>query len=124
MDSAVSVIGLLAWLQAKHFAADYLLQPGWVLHGKGDLRHPGGYAHAAIHAVGTIPGLWLYGLDAALVVVLALTEFVVHYLIDHVKAVHSHTHPTAMTTRAYWAAHGADQLLHHLTYTGILVVVM
>lgn len=124
MESAVSLIGLLAWLQAKHFAADYLLQPGWVLRGKGDLRHPGGYAHAAIHAACTIPGLWLCGLDAIAVMLLALAEFMIHYLIDHLKAVHSHFRPTAMTTRAYWAAHGADQLLHHLTYTGILAFAM
>jgi hypothetical protein len=124
MESAVPLVGLLVWLQAKHFAADYLLQPGWVLRGKGDFRHPGGYAHAAIHAMGTIPGLWLCGLDAVTVAVLALAEFLIHYLIDHLKAVHSHLHPAGMTTRAYWAAHGADQLLHHLTYTGILVAVM
>lgn len=124
MESAVSLVVLLAWLQAKHFAADYLLQPDWVLRGKGDLRHPGGYAHAAIHAVGTIPGLWLCGVDAMTVALVALAEFLIHYLIDHLKAVHSNAHPTEMTTRTYWAAHGADQLLHHLTYTGILVVVM
>jgi hypothetical protein len=122
MDSAVSLIGLLAWLQTKHFAADYLLQPGWVLRGKGDLHHPGGYAHAAIHAAGTVPGLWLCGLDAMTVMVLALAEFLIHYLIDHLKALHAHRHPAAVTTRGYWAAHGADQLLHHLTYTGILAV--
>jgi len=124
MESAVSLIGLLAWLQAKHFIADYVLQPAWILRGKGDLRHPGGYAHAAVHALGTVPGLWLCGLDVVMVSVLALAEFLIHYMIDHLKAVHSHAHPTAMTTRAYWAAHGADQLLHHLTYTGILAVVM
>ncbi|MEI1252170.1 DUF3307 domain-containing protein [Rhizobium aouanii] len=122
MESAFSLISLLAWLQAKHFAADYLLQPGWVLRGKGDLHHPGGYAHAAIHVAGSIPGLLLFGLDAKTVTLLAVAEFLIHYLIDHVKAVHSHLYPVAMTTRAYWASHGADQLLHHLTYTGILVV--
>lgn len=122
MECAFSLISLLAWLQAKHFAADYLLQPGWVLRGKGDLHHPGGYAHAAIHAAGTIPGLLLFGLDAKTVTLLAVAEFLIHYLIDHVKAVHSHLYPVAMTTRAYWASHGADQLLHHLTYTGILVM--
>lgn len=124
MEGAGSLVGLLAWLQAKHFAADYLLQPSWILRGKGDLRHPGGYAHAAIHAAGTIPALWLCGLDAMTIGGLSLAEFMIHYLIDHLKAVHSHLRPAAMTTRAYWAAHGADQLLHHLTYTGILVVVM
>jgi len=124
MESAVSLIGLLAWLQAKHFAADYVLQPAWILRGKGDFRHPGGYAHAAVHALGTVPGLLLFGLNGLPVAVLALSEFTGHFLIDHVKAIHSRNHPAAVTTRAFWAAHGLDQLLHHLTYTLLLLAVM
>jgi hypothetical protein len=122
MESAFSLIGLLAWLQVKHFVADYLLQPGWVLEAKGDFRRAGGYAHAAIHVAGTIPGLLLFGLGGMTIAVLALGEFVSHFLIDHLKAVHSRSRPADVTTRAYWAAHGFDQLLHHLTYTAILLV--
>ena len=122
MESVLSLIGLLAWLQIKHFVADYLLQPGWILEAKGDFRRAGGYVHAAVHVAGTIPGLLLFGLGGTTVAVLALGEFVVHFLIDHLKAVYSHSHPAAVTTRAYWAAHGFDQLLHQLTYTSILLV--
>ncbi|MEH7905107.1 DUF3307 domain-containing protein [Rhizobium laguerreae] len=124
MESASFLIGLLAWLQVKHFAADYLLQSTWILQGKGDIRHPGGYIHAAIHVAGTLPGLFLFGLDGVSIAVLALGEFLIHFTIDHLKAVHSRRHPAAVTTRPYWAAHGADQLLHHLTYTGILAAAM
>ncbi len=42
--------GLLIGLEIKHYVADYFLQPGWMLGGKGDFRKPGGYAHAGIHA--------------------------------------------------------------------------
>ncbi|NEK18440.1 DUF3307 domain-containing protein [Rhizobium leguminosarum] len=124
MESASFLIGLLAWLQVKHFAADYLLQPAWILQGKGDIRHPGGYIHAAIHVVGTLPGLLLFGLDGVTVAVLALGEFLIHFTIDHLKAVHSRRHPAVAMSRGYWAVHGADQLLHHLTYTGLFAVVM
>src|SRR5262245_25372836 len=41
---------LFIGLEVKHYIADYFLQPAWMLVGKGDLRHPGGYAHAAVHA--------------------------------------------------------------------------
>jgi hypothetical protein len=122
MESTLPLIGLLAWLQVKHFVADYLLQTAWILHGKGDLRHLGGYVHAAIHVGGTVPGLVMFGLDGATVLVLALSEFAVHFIVDHCKAVYSRRDPAAVTTRRFWAAHGADQLLHHLTYTGILAV--
>lgn len=122
MESALFLIGLLAWLQVKHFVADYLLQPGWILEAKGDFHRAGGYAHAAIHVAGTIPGLLLFGLGGMTVAVLALGEFVVHFLIDHLKAIYSRNHPTTVTTPAYWATHGFDQLLHHLTYAAILLV--
>lgn len=124
MQDAYALIGLLAWLQAKHFAADYLLQSQWILRGKGDLRHPGGYAHAAIHIIGTAPGLVAFGLSGATVATLALGEFAAHFLIDHLKAVHSARHPVAANRRAFWIAHGTDQLLHHLTYVGMLGVVI
>jgi hypothetical protein len=123
MQGAYPLICLLAWLQFKHFVADYLMQPAWILRGKGKLLHPGGYAHACLHALGSLPALVLLDLDRAWIAALVLGEFAVHFAIDHLKAVHAHRKPAAMTTRAYWAAHGADQLLHHLTYTGILVLI-
>ena len=32
---------LLIGLEIKHYVADYFLQPGWILGGKGDFRKPG-----------------------------------------------------------------------------------
>lgn len=123
MQGLYPLIGLLAWFQAKHFVADYLLQPAWILHGKGDLHHPGGYVHAAIHAVGSAPGLVLFGMDGAALATLVLGEFGTHYMIDHLKASHAQSRPAAPNSRAFWAAHGADQLLHAFTYTGMLWLV-
>lgn len=36
---------LFVGLEVKHFVADYFLQPGWVLAGKGSFAQPGGYVH-------------------------------------------------------------------------------
>jgi len=124
MNSATLIVSLLVWLQFKHFVADYLLQPPWILRGKGDFRKPGGYVHAGLHACGSLPALYFAGLDATLIVSLAVAEFVIHYLIDHTKAVHARRHPHAPSTRAFWAMHGADQLMHHLTYSGMLLVAL
>ena len=121
MSAALSLIGLLAWLQAKHFVADYLLQPRWIIQGKGDIRHPAGYVHAAIHAAFTLPGLMLFGLEGRTITMLALGELSIHFLIDHLKAVHARRHPVSTTSRAFWAAHGLDQLLHHFTYSALLL---
>ncbi len=124
MAASWFLIAMLAWLQLKHFAADYVLQPAWMIAGKGDLRKPGGYVHAAIHALATLPILWLSALDLIALAALFTGEFLVHFLIDHLKAVHSRHHPHSTHTRSFWVLHGADQLAHHLTYSAILAVVI
>ena len=121
MQGAYSLIGLLAWLQFKHFVADYLLQPAWILRGKGNLWHPGGYVHAGLHALGSLPGLVLLA-PGSWIAALMVAEFSVHFAIDHLKAIHALRRPADIMTRAFLAAHGADQFLHHLTYVGMLAL--
>ncbi|MBX4870108.1 DUF3307 domain-containing protein [Rhizobium bangladeshense] len=113
---------MLIWLQVKHFMADYVLQAEWMIGGKGNLRKAGPYAHAGIHAVATTPILWLSIKDSSWIVVIACGEFLVHFLIDHLKAIHGHRQPHPMNTRSFWVLHGADQLAHHLTYSAILAI--
>jgi hypothetical protein len=122
MSHAYLFIGMLVWLQLKHYVADYLLQPPWILRGKGDLRKPGGYVHAGLHAIGSTPAFIVAGLDFGLIAGMAAVEFVVHYLIDYFKANYSSHRPMSATTMRYWALHGADQLMHHLTYSAMLLV--
>ena len=38
MQMMTVTLAMLLCFQVKHFVADYLLQPGWVLRGKGDMR--------------------------------------------------------------------------------------
>lgn len=112
----------LIWLQVKHFIADYVLQPEWMIGGKGNFSKPGAYVHAGIHAVATAPILWLSSMDATWILTIAFGEFLVHFLIDHLKAIHSHRQPYAINTHSFWMLHGADQLAHHLTYSMILAI--
>ena len=65
MHMVTVTVAMLLIFQVKHFVADYLLQPGWMLHGKGDLRKPGGYAHAGMHALGSLPAFFVAGLSIA-----------------------------------------------------------
>ena len=110
---------MLICLQVKHFVADYVLQPSWMLSGKGDLRRLGGYAHAAFHALSSLPALAIAGLAALELALLVMAELVVHYSIDFAKAGLSARNLAGPDTRAYWTLHGADQLMHQLTYVGL-----
>jgi hypothetical protein len=107
--------------QVKHFVADYLLQPGWLLRGKGDMRRAGGYVHAAIHAAGSLPALMIAGLGAAQLAALAIAEFAVHYAIDFSKASLSSRSLAGPETQSYWTLHGADQLMHQMTYAALIL---
>jgi hypothetical protein len=118
------IIGLLVWLQVKHFIADYLLQTPWILSGKGHLDRGGGYVHAAIHVAGTAPALIYAGLDGSLVAILLAAEFAIHFLVDHLKVLLARARPRSPASAGFWAMHGADQLVHHLTYAAILYVVL
>jgi len=124
MTTASLVIGMLVWLQVKHFVADYLLQSGWILRGKGDIRMPGGYVHAGLHAIGSVPVYFVGGLGGLAAAGLTVSEFIIHYVIDYGKVVYSQTHQNSTNSRAFWALHGADQLLHHLTYSGLLFAIV
>lgn len=115
---------LFLGLELKHYIADYFLQPGWVLSGKGDFRQPGGYAHAGAHAgltavvlilAGT-PWPWLAGIVAA--------EFVVHYLLDYSKIHYSRGVHVDTQPGRFWSLHGLDQISHQLTYAAIIYAVL
>jgi len=116
------VVGVLVCLQTKHFIADYLLQPPWIIHGKCHLDHAGGYVHAGIHAVGTIPALLYVGLGLTHLLTIIACEFVVHFVIDHTKALISARSRKGPATGMFWALHGADQFAHQLTYIVIMFV--
>ncbi len=121
---AITTAAMLACMQLKHFVADYVLQPAWILRGKGDFRMIGGYIHAGGHALGTVPALMLADIGTTRVAILVFAEFVVHYLIDHGKALLSRHSRANETTRAYWAMHGADQLMHQLTYAALILAAL
>ncbi|MEO6013143.1 MAG: DUF3307 domain-containing protein [Devosia sp.] len=116
--------GLLIGLEIKHYIADYFLQPGWMLGGKGNIFHAGGYAHAGVHACLSLLVLLVMGTPFALAVALFAAEFVVHYALDYSKIHYSTGVDVATAPSRFWALHGIDQLAHQLTYAGIIFVVL
>jgi hypothetical protein len=120
----IFVLFVLAGLQAKHFIADYLLQPRWMIAGKASFTSPGGYAHVAVHALGSLLILVPASVSAPVIAILIIAEAAAHYLIDYGKARWSLKHPSDPARRSYWAAHGADQFLHQLTYALMLFLAL
>ena len=115
---------LLVGLELKHYIADYFMQPGWILAGKGDFRKPGGYAHAGIHALLTGVVLLIAGIPLDIVVPVVLAEFVVHYVLDYSKILYSRGVHVDTQPGRFWALHGIDQIAHQLTYAAIIFAVM
>lgn len=120
----VTLFILLVGLQLKHCVADYFLQPGWMLAGKGDLGEPGGYAHAGIHAGLSGVVLILAGLDWTILLALIAGEFVIHYLLDFAKIRYSRGVHVDTDPQRFWALHGVDQLAHQLTYAAMIFIAL
>jgi hypothetical protein len=115
---------LFIGLELKHFIADYFMQPGWMLAGKGNFRRSGGYAHAGVHAALTAVVLVLAGTPLAWLVGIIAGEFVVHYLLDYGKIQYSRgVHVDSQPAR-FWSLHGLDQIGHQLTYAAIIYAVL
>lgn len=115
---------LFIGLELKHFIADYFMQPGWMLAGKGDFRRSGGYAHAGVHAALTGVVLVLAGMPPAWLAGVVAGEFAVHYLLDYAKIQYSRgVHVDSQPAR-FWSLHGLDQIGHQLTYAAIIYAVL
>ena len=113
---------LFVGLELKHLIADYFLQPGWMLAGKGNFAMPGGYAHAGVHVALSAVVLLLAGVSLPTLALLVAAEFVVHFTIDHTKALLSKRSKSGPTTAVYWALHGGDQCIHHLSYLAMTAI--
>ncbi len=115
---------LLVGFQVKHFIADYLLQEGWMIAGKASLNSPGGYAHAGIHVAGSLIVLLLVHTPLLALALLLVAEFVIHYGLDYSKVGYSRGIDQSRSPKQFWGLHGLDQLLHQLTYAGMIYFAM
>ncbi len=118
----LTAVAFLAALLFKHFLADFVFQTDWMSANKSNVRSAAGYAHAGVHAAMSAPVLLLFagpGLAAALLA----AEFVAHFLIDLAKA-RSNGIIGGRTSTWFWAALGADQYAHQLTYLAMAYVVL
>ena len=123
-DPFTAVVAVLIVLQIKHFVCDFPLQTLKMVQSKGTYLHPAGMLHSAIHAVATTSAFFVVTPTLPLGLAIVVGEFLFHYHIDWGKEqINQRMGYTAAKT-AFWWALGADQLVHHLTYIGIAVILV
>ena len=124
-ELAILILVAVAVLIVKHTAADFFLQTAYQYCNKGNYGHPGGLLHAGIH-IALTPLVYLVLAPASLLLALgiALGEFLIHYHVDWAKEQLGRRFGLTPQSKGYWYALGTDQLLHGLTYIGIVAVLV
>ena len=101
-------------LTAKHIIADFILQNGWMAHGKDQRK---GWAvpllvHCLIHLA---VALTLILIVAPRFWFVAFIDFAIHIVIDRAKGLTSSHFGLTPEHPWFWTVIGVDQSLHHLT---------
>jgi len=105
----------------KHFVVDFGMQTKYQYSNKGDLAHPGGYLHVALHGCGTLLVFAAYTAYSGMFPPIALVwgviflEMITHFWVDFSKVnICKKFNLTATTSELFWVLMGADQLIHVL----------
>src|SRR5262249_51512431 len=83
-------VALILWamlaFQVKHFICDFMLQTQRQVQNKGIYGHPAGISHAALHAVASLPALFILTANVGAIGAIVVAEFLVHYHCDWLKS--------------------------------------
>lgn len=117
---------LWLFLIIKHFVCDFPLQAfPYMYKNKGDYGHPGGILHSLIHMIGMFIVVYYVTSTLQFAIVACLIDFAVHYHIDWAKMNISRLYNLKPdNSEWFWILLGVDQLLHYLTYYGIISYLM
>ena len=118
VELPVNILLLFILLQFKHCICDYFLQIPPVGVRKDKLFSFGALSHMGIHMVGTALSLLACGIN----ILYSLVE-VLHWLIDCMKTTANRRYSINIveTPNRFWILNGVDQLLHQLTYIGLII---
>ncbi|HEX4532700.1 MAG TPA: DUF3307 domain-containing protein [Rhizomicrobium sp.] len=125
MNQEVMLVLLaLTVFQFKHFLCDFALQTPFQIDNKRYYGHIGGIIHSGLHALFSIPALFILTRSPQTILILIVAEFLIHYHADFFKArIDQHYFLTGKTS-SYWVIFGLDQLIHQLTYLAMVVAVL
>lgn len=113
--TATTLLILLLLFRVKHLPGDFIWQTGWMVHNKGSYGHPGGTAHAGLHALLTIAVVIRTPTAVLAVLAVAGAEFVLHYHIDRTRDRLLNRWDQTPQQMGYWALTGLDKFAHQLT---------
>ena len=112
------MIQIAILLNLKHFICEFILQTSEI--SKSKAKYLGGVWHSAHHAIGSFI-VMVFFISPQFSALLAFFDLIIHYHIDWVKMRFG---PTSTQDKRYWQWLGADQFLHHLTYAGMIMLVI
>lgn len=112
---------LFALLFVKHWYIDFVNQSEDEVKGKGIYGNAHGVMHSIKHGVATAGIFWLFIDDLLFSIILGFIDFVVHYHVDWMKMRFGNRD---ITTPAFWAQLGLDQLAHYITYLGLVWLIV
>lgn len=112
---------ILTLLFIKHFLADFVWQTEKMVIEKGQYGKSGGIYHSGIHAV--LTGLILVAfVPWHIALILAVADYVIHYHTDWAKM--NIAKNLTPKDKMFWFWLGFDQLVHSLTYVGIVALTL
>jgi hypothetical protein len=122
----MEIIVLLFLLQIKHWYADFKIQTYMQTVKKGIWLDPIGLSHSIDHMWGSMLALLFFSVIMTpiiwwLIIVIAIAEAIVHYLIDFTKVkfgCKDNTNPM------FWNQFGLDQLAHQTCYLLIVLYLL
>lgn len=122
---ALMVLAAIAYLMVKHAVADFFVQTEAQRREKGHYGATGGLTHSLTHIALTAPVFMLLpAIATGMAAALLAAEFVLHYHIDWTKEQVVRRNAWTSHDTPFWWAIGLDQLLHGLTYIGVVAVAL
>ena len=123
--SLFDILVLYLAFRAKQVICDFFLQTSWMASVKGSPFNMGGAKalglHAGIHSAFTFllmfifaPAFWWLG----------LVDFLVHAMIDKLKALVTNDKNWTYKDDQYWWAFGLDQEAHNLTHLAYIILIV
>ena len=107
----------------KHYICDFVLQTNDMIQSKGHWGEWRGIVHSVYHGVGTMVVIGIMGFGTVSCILMGLLDTVVHYHVDWAKQKLNDALKYTVDNPKFWNLLGLDQLLHTLTYVGILLAV-
>ena len=118
---------VITLLIIKHFICDFPLQSNWMAFNKGIYGHLGGLAHSGVQIFGTFFCLIVFiqttriFFDPLAILSVLFVEFIIHYHMDWFKMwFNKKMGWKSDTSPEFWILLGVDQLVHYLTYVGMV----